>query len=897
MLKKNHNHKSHDTRSFYFRKTVFLLRMAAFVTLICLNIHDIAAGSGKCAESDAPLSFNAHEAVVNAEKSAEKGDYGSAATIISGFLDSNPGEAHSYLYYDLGYFLYKSGKSDNALNWLENAVKESPCFSDAWRLLAVILYEQGVYKNAADAMEKAASLSDNDEVKLQSAQFLVKAEKPEKAIKTLEKLLSKTSSDPNIYIAMAGARLAMKNPGLAAESMEKAAALSSDPDHLYQAALMWLEAQNPIKALPILKSLENRPSPRHEWLVALASTLEALKKKEETAMAMEKAARAGNSPDLFYRAAWLWMDAEKPEKALPLLQILMRKSTPDVNWLLLLSNVYMSLNRIKDAAEVMEQVVSEDPKADYLYHCGVLWLQASHSGKAIKYLLMLEKLPSPKAEWFAALAQAYILADNISKAADAMEKAAVISNNPEHAYHAAILRLQLKQAEKTLAILKPLLKLEKRKAEWNIAASNAWTMLEKYGNAAPEMERAAEISKKEDHWYQAAQLWLRNENPEKALPHLKRLATLPSPHVAWLLTLSNAFFELENMHDAAKIMEQAAVLSGNGDHYYRAAMLYRQEDDIDKTLLLLRAAVKVKPVKEVWRVELASVLMERSEVKEALYVLEKADLSHAGTPENVRYRGALLWLQCDHLHKALTVLESLCRSGKPEYNWLLTLAKTEMELEKSEAAEKNLAILLNLYPGKIGGWKLAVWAALQKQEYEKAAAAMEVCVRLDPSDNRMLDQLSRFYHMAGLPVPAVEAFRKTMAENPSAEEWDRLAELYMSGKRYALALTAAKKALESHESGERWETIGDITLRLHCYKESAEAYLKGAAISQTPGIYMKAGYAFMKIWDHNTAARYFNEVIEKYPTEGGMVDEAKSYLAYIDKIQIYTNSKAAKLEK
>ncbi|MCP4694455.1 MAG: hypothetical protein GY859_40875 [Desulfobacterales bacterium] len=44
---------------------------------------------------------------------------------------------------------------------------------------------------------------------------------------------------------------------------------------------------------------------------------------------------------------------------------------------------------------------------------------------------------------------------------------------------------------------------------------------ERYAEAAA-IKRAARINDKPDHWHRISQLWLHAENPEKALPRVKR---------------------------------------------------------------------------------------------------------------------------------------------------------------------------------------------------------------------------------------------------------------------------------------------------------------------------------------------------------------------------------------
>ncbi len=90
--------------------------------------------------------------------------------------------------------------------------------------------------------------------------------------------------------------------------------------------------------------------------------------------------------------------------------------------------------------------------------------------------------------------------------------------------------------------------------------------------------------------------------------------------------------------------------------------------------------------------------------------------------------------------------------------------------------------------------------------------------------------------------------------------WDRMAGIYLDGRRYDLALAQARAAAEG--TAERWETAGNIAVHLHRFTESRDAYRHAAALSCAGnfagGIRLKAGYALMKTKDLAHAAGFFS---------------------------------------
>ena len=553
-----------------------------FLILGWILLSQILALGAKCPQQEMALPAHVHDQVVKAENLAAAGKYEEAARLLLQFVQKHPKERHAYVHYDLGLFFKQAGNWKEAARHLEKAADLNPCFVEALQLLAVLYQEKSRFKQAASTLEKAADILGDPEVLYQAAVFYIQAEKAEKAAGLLENLLEKHPKKAPWWAALATARQMLKKLATAATAMEKAAGLDNNPEYGFQAAVLYLEANQPKKALPFLEKLSKEKSPRPEWLEALSNALGLLKKKVETARAMEKAARISKNPDQFYHAAYLWLEADRPKNALKLLKRLARNKKPKLDWLLALANTHMTLDQIVDAAKVMERVVQMDDSPQYLYNAGVLWLQAEKVQKALPHLSRLCKIKPPKAEWFTALAHAHIKLDDIPKAADAMETAAKISGKPDHAYMAATLRLQLSQADKALDLVLPLVRLPRPKADWWMAVSNAHILKEAFSKAAEAMESAALISKKADHFFRAAQLWLQAENPEKALPLLKDLAQRPSPKAQWLVVLSNTCLMLKDNPGAAAAMERAAGISKKGAHYHRAAMLWRGENRLEK---------------------------------------------------------------------------------------------------------------------------------------------------------------------------------------------------------------------------------------------------------------------------------------------------------------------------
>ncbi len=710
-----------------------------------------------------------HAALEKAESFAARQQFQKAQNVLEAYAVAHPAQKHPLLYYETGYFAYKARNLEAAISNLKKNVAVAAAYKDGWQLLSLAWQESG----ARYSKEK-------------------KEEKP----KRLQ---------------------AMQQSALA---MDRAAALAKDDDLLYQSAMLWLEADKAKKALGILERLSQKSNPKQEWLLGLAEALKALKKTEETAEAMEKAARLRNDPGLLFHAAWLWNDLEKPRRALPLLTMLAERKNPEKNWLLLLAGVYNTLQRYSDAAATFERIIEIDPAPDYLYNCGVLWLQASKIDRALRALVRLKDVTPPKAEWFVATAQAWLLKEDIPKAADAMERAAGISKKAEHIYQAGSLRLQLREADRAIRLLTPLTKRKKPKSKWFVALSNAWLLKEDYVKGATYMEQAAEIS-------------------------------------------------------------------GQGRLYHRAGMLWRVVDKLDKTIVLLRKSVAVKKVEQLWLVDLASVLLDANRESEVRPVMKRTRLSDAAVSNSLRYRGVVVWLNINEPAKAYPLLRLLSKQKNPEYSWLSSLVKICVELGKMQEADKALQQLLNGFPSRVGSWKLAVWLALQQGSYADAVAAKEIVRQFEPNEKKHLKDLSRLYLLAGVPQQAAKLHTRFIGKKPDVEQLEHLVDIYLSGQRYEEALSTELQVAKQQKNSEHFEILGTIYYALHRYDESCGAYEHAAELCAeiNPDLLMKAAYSAMKERQYERAAKNFNKVVVSGAASDEQMQAASQNLAYIERMQ------------
>ena len=255
-----------------------------------------------------PMTDALHGVVSQAEEQARKGDAKGAAALLTDYLEAHPKETHPYPYYDAGYFLHQTGAHGAAVDYLKKAVEQNPCFNEAWQLLAALYQEADEDRKAGEAMEKAASITRDPDMWLQSAVLYLNGGEPEEALAALKHLQYLRPEKAEWHVAAARAHQELKQNAGAAEEMARAYALSGHPEHLYQCAVLWLDAEKPARALPLLRQLTEMPTPESRWFVALSNALKAMKKKRRRPKPWKRPPLSAGIPTSgFGRPGFGWM--------------------------------------------------------------------------------------------------------------------------------------------------------------------------------------------------------------------------------------------------------------------------------------------------------------------------------------------------------------------------------------------------------------------------------------------------------------------------------------------------------------------------------------------------------------------------------------------------------------
>ncbi len=271
-------------------------------------------------------------------------------------------------------------------------------------------------KQAAGTLQKAYGISRDPEHLYRAACLWLELNHPAKTTSLLKKLARRQNPEPRWLLTLAGTLKQQNRLADAAAVMQKVCQCHPEPDHLYQTALLWLNADQPEKALALLSRLSERPAPRMEWLQAYADLLMQQGRFRDAAAVREKIGGTERNPEQDYLTAILHLKAGFPEKALPILEKLAFETPPyggAAEWLIALGMTYDRLDQPEKAAAAMAKADLDDPAIAPVMRlqAAFFWMRHDNPNRALPLLKEAANTPHPSSICRMALVKALVLTE------------------------------------------------------------------------------------------------------------------------------------------------------------------------------------------------------------------------------------------------------------------------------------------------------------------------------------------------------------------------------------------------------------------------------------------------------------------------------------------------------
>jgi tetratricopeptide (TPR) repeat protein len=259
---------------------------------------------------------------------------------------------------------------------------------------------------------------------------------------------------------------------------------------------------------------------------------------------------------------------------------------------------------------------------------------------------------------------------------------------------------------------------------------------------------------------------------------------------------------------------------------------------------------------------LASVCLQNGDALNAGQYYRRAFKAKKKPEPELLYRAGTAFYRAEAFDRALSALNDLfARAGEIQPAWADLMVYTCLESGEWARAKDVLDRLLEKNPEQRRYWKLLAQVRLKREEYRKAACALEIAYKLEPPDPSGWKDLANIYASIDAPLQAAEALERSCGGSCSIEENKRLARLYSRACRYEQAISSLDRALKHSASADLYLEKGRLCYRAGRFEAALSALRESLELSpDRHEARLWLGYTAWQLRDWDLAKRCFARV-------------------------------------
>ena len=262
------------------------------------------------------------------------------------------------------------------------------------------------------------------------------------------------------------------------------------------------------------------------------------------------------------------------------------------------------------------------------------------------------------------------------------------------------------------------------------------------------------------------------------------------------------------------------------------------QEDLGKALEAAEAAIEYYPYSGALLIKKADLLLATRKYKDALLMLEKAELFDAGNI-SLYILKTDAYLAMDMQEKAVEILEQAISSFEGE-------EKNELLFELADVYDDY-------------------------EEFDKVFDCLKLILEAEPTCEEALYKICFWTDFTGRNEESIRLHLKIIDEHPYNElAWFNLAAAYQGLKLYEKSIDAYQYALAIDEKFDyAYRNIGDAYIRLRKYKEAIEALEKVLELSKPEEvIYEAIGHCYDRMKNFAQARFHYRKALHLNPDDG-----------------------------
>lgn len=265
---------------------------------------------------------------------------------------------------------------------------------------------------------------------------------------------------------------------------------------------------------------------------------------------------------------------------------------------------------------------------------------------------------------------------------------------------------------------------------------------------------------------------------------------------------------------------------------------FDEQDDLSKALEAAEAAIEYYPYSASLLIKKADLLLATRKYKDALLMLEKAELFDAGNI-NLYILKTDAYLAMDLQEKAVEILEQAISSFEGE-------EKIELLFELADVYDDY-------------------------EEFDKVFDCLKMILEAEPTSEEALYKICFWTDFTGRNEESIRLHLKIIDEHPYNElAWFNLGAAYQGLKLYEKSIDAYQYALAIDEKFDyAYRNVGDAYIRLRKYKEAIEALEKVLELSKPEEvIYEAIGHCYDRMKNFAQARFHYRKALHLSPDDG-----------------------------
>lgn len=499
----------------------------------------------------------------------------------------------------------------------------------------------------------------------------------------------------------------------------------------------------------------------------LESEIQKQKGNIETAIEfMEKAVSADpNSLFLLKEQALLFLMANRTDKAIILLESIVKKAPRDVESLIMLGRVKQLLNHNqKEIVDLYHTVIGIDPSQQNIYLIlGNLYLGDNDLENALKvFEKLVQKFPDAYAGYFY-LGEIYKDQKKFKKAEAAFLKSVEIEPNLIEARFEMV-DLYPNSPKKKIDLFNEIIKLDPENIE---AHAETGLLLQQTGNgdkASQIFMKLAQASKQDENVLpRVVKRFIDNERFEDMITVLEGMAEAYPDNTDVYFFLGMAS---DNLKDYDAAISYFNMIDDTSGFYVKAtihlAFIHHDMGQTAKAIDILENAMSLHPENTELIVYLSTFYEEKKNFIEAERILQKGLKLDVNNPTIHFYLG-ILYDKMGKIDLSIEEMKTVIRLDPKNANALNYLGYSYADRGINLDEAEQLITKALLYKPDDGYITDSLgWLYYKKKLFDKAVSFLEKAIELVPEDPLILEHMGDAYLKVNKPDKAIKSYKKAI---------------------------------------------------------------------------------------------------------------------------------------